>query len=386
MRRIALAGTLALLLVPAAQSGSRPSVLAIEWRGDGGLLMKVDPLTLRPVSPRRLAVGRPPLGLRARSPDGRTLALTSGAEPTLLLIDAPRLKLVRRVRLAPKGFVGAAVWPEPRRLALLAGGDGWSLVIVDPSTGAVAKRYPLPDLGDGARTPLLGDEFLLLYRPSRGIGPARIGLLDTRGRLRSVGLDRVEMGWERERQQQPGFAVDPAGKRAVIVDASGLVAAIDLSSLAVRYHRLPGRVLSKAISGPWRVATFVGTRYVAVTGFDGVEAGQTAAGLRLIDTANWSVRTLDPDASYLALARGEIVAWGASWTSEKAIRPIGLRVYRVDGSRRLSLFSGRSVGLSDVIGRRAYLVDDNSQTYHVVDLATGRVRTARLRWPTVLLH
>lgn len=385
MRRIALAGAFAVLLVPAAQTASRPSVLAIEWRAEGGWMMKVDPLTLRPVSPARLSVGRPPLGLRARSPNGRTLALTSGAQPTLLLVDAARLKLVRRVRLAQKGVAMAAVWPEAGRLVLLVGGSDWSSVTVDPATGAVTERSPLPNIAD-ARTATIGDAFVLLYRPELGIGPVRVGFLDTRGRLRSAAIGRIEMGWERERQQQPGFAVDRTGKRAVVVDPSGLVAEVDLPSLAVSYHRLPGRVLAKSISGPWRMASFVDSRYVAVTGHDSAEGSQTAAGLRLIDTTDWSVRTLDPDASGVAVVRGEVVVWGASWTAEKLVRPIGLRVYRLDGSRRVSLFSGRSVGLSDVIGRRAYLVDDNSQTYHVVDVATGQIRTARLRWPTVLLH
>ena len=52
----------------------RPTVLGVSWEGTTGMLARLDAQTLRPVG-RRLDIGKPPTGLAARSPDGRTIAL-----------------------------------------------------------------------------------------------------------------------------------------------------------------------------------------------------------------------------------------------------------------------------------------------------------------------
>ena len=61
-------------------------------------------------------------------------------------------------------------------------------------------------------------------------------------------LNEVPAGWEqiegtddsdyRARQSVPGLAVDPEGKRALVIPAGGRVAEVDLDSMEVAYHEL----------------------------------------------------------------------------------------------------------------------------------------------------
>src|SRR5207253_3469117 len=111
----------------------------------------------------------------------------------------------------------------------------------------------------------------------------------------------------------PALAVDPSGKRAAVVGSGGLVAEVDLDTLAVAYHpqaaRSPARA-GKAFEGWHRDALWLPNGTLAVTGMDyqwtvkngAEEMSGTPAGVTLVDTRQWTSRVVDDGASSLARA------------------------------------------------------------------------------------
>jgi len=70
----------------------------------------------------------------------------------------------------------------------------------------------------------------------------------------------------------PGVAFDPAPGRVFVVDPGGLVAEVELATLAVAYHSV-GPALSplaraEACESRWRTARWLGDGLIAVSGFD----------------------------------------------------------------------------------------------------------------------
>jgi hypothetical protein len=108
------------------------------------------------------------------------------------------------------------------------------------------------------------------------------------------------------------------------------------------------------------------------------------AGLQLIDTDTWSVRTLDSGVDSFQRFGSDLLATGSTWDSSSYERPgIGLVDYGPDGSRRFTALAGQALYLSLVFRNRAYVYDADGSTARVVDLRSGKVsgqRTAPLPW------
>jgi hypothetical protein len=243
-----------------------------------------------------------------------------------------------------------------------------------------------------------------------GIGPARLAIVDRRGAVRFLELERMLAGMQfvdrtshDVRQRLPGLAVDAAGRRAYVV-TPGLVAAVDLARLAVSYHE-PSRASSalarlrdwldpaahaKGASGPTRVARWLGGGLLAVTGADEQSLtdarGDTrirvlAAGLSLVDTRDWSARMIAKGATDVRVAGGLLLATGLADADA-----IGLAAYDRDGDKRFQLFDDRQAWVTQVYEGRAFVGiagQGGEAPLRVVDLAAGRsagVRTQRLPW------
>jgi hypothetical protein len=127
-----------------------------------------------------------------------------------------------------------------------------------------------------------------------------------------------------------------------------------------------------------RRAAFVGSSQVAVTGTDfSVGGGVTAAapaGLQLIDTRRWRVRTLDDGASEMLPAGRLLLVFGGRYrTSRRRAEGIGLRAYSGGGEERFHLFGSRRIGDVQAAGGYAYVRTASGTRYRVVDLARGRI-------------
>jgi hypothetical protein len=141
------------------------------------------------------------------------------------------------------------------------------------------------------------------------------------------------------------------------------------------------------MQGPQRQAVWLGDGRLAVTGVN-YEAsidsrGQeqetdTPTGLKLIDTRNWSVRTLNRATSSAVYASGVLFAFGTSWDSRTStMSGSGLTAYDAGGHELYHRYDDQPIGTVDP-APRGVLVGGNqgSSVFRHHDLLqprTGRV-------------
>jgi hypothetical protein len=404
-------------------AGASPSLAAVGgskevlygFAGPPSRLYAVDPRTLRPRHSRSAATAGHAFGW-SFSPDRSRLAAGSDATAELRLYDLRRLRVLGDVELVKpsvRGLVFASTWASSSRvLAVVVSpgccGLGDTIVSgVDADTRRVLWRRDLrSSLQAGAA---YRGGFVLVVGPKFAIGPSRLLVVAPDGRVRTVRLDQIRSGWQHSgsgarfvaHQWNPGLAVDPASGRAFVVQAGEPVAEIDLHRLSVRYHELSepisllGRLHNwlepkaeaKAMQGPQRQAVWLGDGRLAVTGVDyeaSVDShGQeqetdTPAGLKLIDTRNWSIRMLDQTTSSIASSTGVLFAFGTSWDSRTSTtNGSGLTAYDAGGHELYHRYDDQPIGTVDP-APRGVLVGGNqgSSVFRHHDLLqprTGRV-------------
>jgi hypothetical protein len=124
---------------------------------------------------------------------------------------------------------------------------------------------------------------------------------------------------------------------------------------------LEPRAEAKAQEGPTRQALWLGQGLLAVTGWDShasVDGGrqaqwETPAGLKLIDTRRWSVRTLDRGTSRIVLAAGTLLSYGVLFDSRtQRLAGNGLTAYARDGSRRYHLYEDDPISVVERVDQR----------------------------------
>jgi hypothetical protein len=356
-------------------------------------LVRVDPLTLRALPGRRLPLAAHTFGW-SFSPDGSKLAIGSDGSGEVRLLDLRRWRVLgdMKVRVARRGSVLATAW---------AGGSRVLAVVVSPGccglgdttvAGIDAQQRPRllwqRRLGGSLQA---GQRFrrslvLVLGPRGRALGPSRLALVGPDGRVRFAPLAQIRSGSEAigggdpsrflVREWNPGLAVDPSAARALVVQAGAPVGEVDLRTLRVRYHELSepisllGRLHdwlepkaeAKAQEGPNRQALWLGHGLLAVTGTDthaslaasGREAQwETPAGLKLIDTRRWSIRTLDTAATRAEFVSGTLLAFGFRWDSRTGkLSGSGLTGYALDGSRTFHRYGDDPISGMEPLGAR----------------------------------
>jgi hypothetical protein len=377
-------------------------------------LVPLDPLTLRPSSGTGIAVGSggcapreggsacwtiPPWALSTSG----TLALAENAgykALSLRLVDVARMRVTARFTVGG-GPIGALLWLTQRRLLAvqeICCSEAQRVLAIDAGTGRITARRPLG--GTVIQLTRTRTELVMLVAPAQRVGPAKLVVADGSG-LTSIPLAQLAAGSKllpsethRVDQRLPGLAIDPATRRAFVV-GSGLVAVVDLNSLAVSYHpvglraRRPASVETqhKTASGYFRSTRWLGGGLLAIAGSD-TEANQSQpTGLVLVDTRRWSARTVDEGATGFVLADRLLLATGSTVDSNGGTTSIGLAAYGFDGIPRFRLFEGRNAWMAQAYGGRAYVgvarADGSQEPLQVVELGTGRVvadRAEPLPW------
>lgn len=405
----------------AAPPPPREKVLAIVWNDEGGDLVELEAASLRPFS-TRLSLGGY-AGPWALSPD-RTRLAVAGTR-TIRLIDLERMRAVGDVEKTGRD-VHALEWADGHRVLLASApwdDKGVELAVVDFRLGHLTtpSRVPGGFVTDWARA---RDALLLLITPGRAIGPTRLVTFDAGGALRAVSLTRIPSGAEVDelapglqvdRYASPGLAVDEEeGKLLVASPRDDIIAEVDLASLEVSYHSLrqeislverlhnwiePAAEAKGASDGSVRRARWLGNGLLAVSGFDehafldedgNLQQRMTPAGLRLIDTEDWSARMVSVKASAASVANGTLVAFGSyyDWDSRQWVG-VGLTGYSLDGEPRFHLFGEEPVWDVQVLRTRAYAAFEDSNRAALVDLPSGRLvrmlDTAAVNsWPSLL--
>lgn len=384
-----------------ALTGATPTqVLGLLWEAQRASLARLDPLRLRP---RGRVVEVPNAGASVFSPDGRLIAIGGGDEGWLAFVGLESMQRAgREIELPGARWVTGMLWQRDDRLVVLAGGDDARVRVftVDPSAGEIIRVLRLP--GAFLASDRAGGRLVALLAPVGRIGQATIAAVDSGGSVRTQRLAQISAGSERidnpddayaSREELPGVTISPDGARALVVPAAGPVAEIDLATLAVTYRELtqPVSVLervrnwfepeaqAKVVEGPMRSAVWFSDDLVAVTGVDyeGVEGERfrtVPAGLRMIDTRDWTVRTVAREPTGIARAGELLLAFGGAYDSSGTpVEGFGLRAYGPGGSERLHLFGDELIAWPQVAWPYAYVGDDNSTRFRVVDLRAGRV-------------
>jgi hypothetical protein len=411
MRTVLLLALVAVIAVPAALAAGeaeRPAPLIAVDRADGAKRLRLlDPLTLRPAS--RWMPGFRETFTGVRSPDGRRFAVGSNFDRSaaVRVIDLERRRSARIIELGRRGPV-LVEWPTPNRIVAIAGTpySRYEISVIDPSAAKVRARH-------GFRGWLVSYErtatgVAVLVGPERRLGPARLLVADVSGGLRSITLEPIAAGATHPRvrparYRQPGLTVDPTGRRAYVVAARDrpLVASVELASGQVEYHAPAEAPSARAAKGNidvrWRDARWLGSDSIAVTGFRSRPARRGSRfprpeepyGVRLIDTSDWSIRTLAEKPNQLWTAGDRLLAQGTTWSRGwRHSQSTGLLAFDGDGRPLFTRFAGQEVLVAGATDTHAYVWLRATKRLHVLDLRDGhtvRAMSARGRDVPILV-
>jgi hypothetical protein len=400
---IALAGGVALVfggpweLTSEERAAAPPAVLlGVAGEGSERWLTRMAPVSLRPLDGRRMRL-RAPLEAWALSPDDKRLAVVTERATELRFVDVDRMREAGRVRTFVNGAYASVVWSRRDRLWIVVSDSGCcavgatTVVTVNASAWRVIARRRLD--GGLARVAASRNGPVLLLAPSTLIGPARLVSVDAGGAVEQLQLDGVSAGLmptefapSVERVRTPGLAVDPDARRAYVVSAAPYVIEADLRQRSVDAHRLVPRTglgdrLRQLIEpdaqastrvGAVRDALWLGDGRIAFSGSDngavwrpneGLEALRRPAGLHVIDTRDWQVRTLDERASTFVAAGGVVLTGNDR----------GLTAYAPGGGERFRVLHGRRVEIVASAGSLVYVRTPPEPRLRVVDVVRGRV-------------
>ena len=317
----------------------------------------------------------------------------------LQLIDVERMRTVGRVRTLARGSPAAVVWPRRDRLWIVVAASGCcavgttTVITVDAIAKRVLARRRLA--GGLARVAASPDGPVLLLAPSAMIGPARLATVDAAGAVEQVPLDGVSAGLmptqlapSVERVRTPALAVDSHGRRAYVLSSRPYVVEVDLRRRRVSGHRLVARTSLVGESGscwsppPKRTPGWGRSEMPRGSGRDASRSRDTTAMLfgarteaskvrrrptsgHVIDTRDWSVRTLAERASTFVAAAGLLLTSGPEGR--------GLAAYSPDGGERFHVLDGRHLEIVASAGSLAYARTPPEPALQVIDLARGRV-------------
>jgi hypothetical protein len=367
MRKLATAAALAAILaLPAAHAaGKSQPVLGIDGRESAGRLAWFDPASLSVLRGRRVPLAGH-TGSWTFSADRSVLAIAARGYPGIRFVNARGMRLLGTLVLPhdSEAYIAGLAWARPDRLLVaVSTGQGGFVALIDPQRRREIRRM---DIGSVRAATAVPGGVALLLGPATGLGSAQLALVDADGTVRRATIDRIQIGTAPSQTEndvridvrEPGFAVDRAGRRAYVVGGDFTVAAIDLDSLAVAYHSPSTRTLAKNVTGPSRQAAWLGNGMLAVSGVDymGSEDG-VPVGLRLVDTRDWSFRTVDPSVGSFELGDGALVA--------------GSKIFGFDGALRYRVELGTGQRLS-VQGPYGYVCGSaKGQLRRVLQLGTG---------------
>ena len=349
------------------------TVHAIVWQKNTVSFASLDVATLAPRG-GLLPLGRAN-GSVATDRLGDRVAVAS-ADVGVVVVDTKRMRVVWRLPGGP--HVRAMSWLSPRRLLVAQHG---AVLLLDP----VTRRTLAGTLYEGSvvSSARWRDGLVLLAERASGkLEPARLVVVDSGARVRTVELDRIESGADGGENNQgpyrtarPGLAVDTSAGIAFV--AGGLVVArVDLRTLGTSYAGAE-RTVQKLSAGPRRIAAWLGNGTLAVAGSDhsSTDAGlvSTPFGLRYVKSDRVSI--VDPSATDVRIAGGMALAYGERYESGRSTGA-GLAAYDSAGTLRWQIFGDSPVTGTQFGGGLVYAyVSGGSYVggWKVVEPATGSI-------------
>jgi hypothetical protein len=396
MKQVAtLIVAVAVLAVPqaAAKEPLAPTtIFGIAWQNPQTSLTELDALTLKPVSKTvPLGKGASYLG---RSPGaGSRAAFSVGTRfNSIRFVDLSLMKPEKLVQL-PCSIRAPVLWETADRLVAMCSSSATSVLVIDPVKQRLISRKALK--GELENLQAANGLMVGVLAPLGTIGAARLVEVDGTGFTRIAALPGVRAGTQvldqntsHFRIERPAVAIEPMGRRAAVVPATGPVSIVDLSTLAVTNHAVRSLAAArKEVEGNQRTAIWTWNDTIAVGGWDWVTDHSVQMGVTLIDTTSWTSRTLDHDApgmSYTGFG-GIVLAWGSVWgAGGQSLIGSGLTGYGTDGTLRYHLFGREPINIAAVAGTYAYVTSDATH-FQIIDTTTGKiVGTPTTARPTML--
>src|SRR5712692_8680670 len=273
MRQVATIVVAAVVLaVPqAAAKGGPPSrLLGFVGSGKATAVVKLDALTLKPVSRAAPTGTEDPSLVALVAGGGRAAFSTTFAALRFLDFRTMRWEF----RLSDPGRPAAAIWNYANRLVTLNQSSTAEVIVVDPTRRRFGAFRPLG--GSLVASAVTGDRIVALVAPLEGIGQTKLAVVDDRGRVRTTPLPQIRAGSQTvgngngdvARFEYPALAVD--ARQAVVIAADGTTADVRLDTLAVTAHELSRSLASarKVANGSSRTARWIDANTIAVTGAD----------------------------------------------------------------------------------------------------------------------
>jgi hypothetical protein len=341
-----------------------------------GDFVRLDPRTLQPMRGQRVPLDSDSWAWSFGPRRERIAVVSDSPGPELRLIDLRSMRVIGDARLGRRGSVWATAWVSPQRLlgVVVTRADDTTVVGVNAATRRVVWRR---SLGGSLR---VGEAFhnglVLILGPRRDVGPSRLVRVSASGGIRSAPLAAIRSGSAGPLDSRPGLAIDHANARAFVVQAGSPVAEIDLRTLQVLAHPplLRGRA-PDVTSGATRDALWLGNGLLAVTGSDSRSSGAaTPAGLTLVNTVDWSARTIDRRATDAAvwsgLWRGCTLLTSSYRYSGGRTLGSGLTGYSLAGARRFHRYGDAPILGVQPLGSKVLVMRSRRTT--LINPRTGR--------------
>jgi hypothetical protein len=367
-RQIAAAAVVASVLAAtmtaasAATPHGRAVYILLGRAHHGRELVRLDRDTFEPLGKPVVQLGDSTDG-RAISPDRQQFAFGGSVQGQLYVVDMARFTKLRTIQVLhgrrnSKPQLVVEAWPRRHVVVGYAQrfhaheSNAARLVIVDPTKADRVRLLPLGGSVVLARHTRDGHA-VFIVAPANRVAPARLVVVNRRGRVHSVTLGRISAGFVDSGEQPslqertPGLAVNDT--RALVVGGHHLIASVDLHSLAVGYHRIPHLMRARLPATPPmeegsdgglhsidRGATLLGHHRLLVTGGEGDplahqnkvrDVGHPAT---IIDLSHWRVRHVFTGVGQLSQIRRLYV--GSPQGHDGFAQPKVIDVFGHDGS------------------------------------------------------
>jgi hypothetical protein len=401
---LAAAAVIGVVLIRAPSGETEVGVVATLHRGTtcgSTYVMRVDPLTLERRGDRSLRLSGN-FAEPVSSPDGQRVAL-AGSAGSIVIAQLGSKRRSEAIRVGgPFATTGVVSWPAANRLvaeAFLADAHRigtHKLVVVDPARRRVLHQLDVDQWWSTGNGRTDGGRVAVLIASSIRLGHPRLLVVGVDGEIRTVNLTRMRAGLGYSRKGEvgrfPGLAVDSTGERAFVVNEGEPVAIVDLRTLTVRYRRVSGLAApprslagpahytgtAEPRRGPNRTAQWLGAGLVAISGFDGYTgpAGRflgdsgASAGIQILDTRTWRIKTLDHRPSSFEWLGGRLVAYARAWDPRaRGVRGDALVAFDRTGHVRYRV---RGKGYWQSFAGRIFLEDSHSRLMDELDPRDGR--------------
>jgi hypothetical protein len=367
-RQIAAAAVVASVLAAtmtaasAATPHGRAVYILLGRAHHGRELVRLDRDTFEPLGKPVVQLGDSTDG-RAISPDRQQFAFGGSVQGQLYVVDMARFTKLRTIQVLhgrrnSKPQLVVEAWPRRHVVVGYAQrfhaheSNAARLVIVDPTKADRVRLLPLGGSVVLARHTRDGHA-VFIVAPANRVAPARLVVVNRRGRVHSVTLGRISAGFVDSGEQPslqertPGLAVNDT--RALVVGGHHLIASVDLHSLAVGYHRIPHLMRARLPATPPmeegsdgglhsmdRGATFLGHHRLLVTGGERDplahqnkvrDVGHPAT---IVDLRRWRVRHVFRGIGQLSVTRRLYV--GSPQGRDEFAQPKVIDVFGHDGS------------------------------------------------------